>query len=1261
MSMVVAHNMSAINTKRQFSTSARGMSGAMEKLSSGYKINAGKDDPSGLVISEKLRSQINGLQRAQQNTEEVINVMGIAEGALNEMNNILKKMKALAIHSSNTGVTSAEQIAADQAEMDSSIQTLDRIAQTTKFSNDNLLNGAKDITYTAKTEIKGTQQNSLVSTRDSTFSQIFKRDDYSVAISFTGSNAASELTGIGDVDFSQQAMKAYMEVDTSRDLDNTAQIKDGKFTQDQSFILTGSKGSRAFNFAKGQSVATMVGQIKSAADSTGIDAALVFNSDQQIDMTTKGMPQTGEYTDAKFKIDGIKNSAGEDVVFNLEPTEEMQAQMDLMPNGMEFGITVDNAGITALTVNGTAVTSYWDGTASGLQSALFANGSDLSKALADSLTMSGDIDMNASEVDAEYSFGTIAAASLGNIRIDNIFGDPAPDGTVNGSLAVNLAGVGAIDLNTVYADLSDSQKASFVKDAQEGNMRVEASLVGNQGNMNLKISLVGDNGTYATQLMPPTAYNADGTPNFGTAATAAAGSGIFAGATATMTNMTTTTVGFQAGDAVNRNAGSVGVDIKVTKEYNAGTFSDASATLAVSEAAAPLVTAAGFTTTNNAFTFGVTDSKVKTAANDDLKITITNPTTGGVDTSASGALFGKNFTLKLKMNEGDPKGQETYSLIATVGGDDYTIISDWNGTNADLGRISSNTVTGGTGYDASIADELAKLKFGSNGPIDVATSNLPASNTNPIFDYTDVSDRLTTDVMTIATGLYNANDPTQGVVEIQFDNFDMTDVLASITDDDVKARLNAALASGEAKLNAFVSQPATPDGSWTINLSITDKDGNNIVGLGAFSSTDANLTGAANKNTDGETVGGWKALDGTAGSGTLAGLKVRITNSLHKADYGFQGSGAYGSNQVKVPTNTDVDANPQLVSAESATYSLLGFSAASASTQVGGTAIDNSAARQKGSVAIFNNGLQKDADGVTDGTVEKGVTSIDISDDGAASVQLGKNTDGQGRIYVKFIDDQSYELYKDASMSKASLVATGVSGQEINQANNSGLEGFTLNLTGNELTKQKGVYFTLAGIEGTSETTDPNGNPIYGVTYTRDVAGPASGEAMFEEEKTLITGVELGTNTDVDGKIYTKAVYDHENGTVQVSAYKDSRMRAEDLVAESDVMSITDAKSVTIVLNEKRNADLTAGTGLGLVFSTENMDQWLSNAKKDMVISGEIAFNNLGARIFSQDYGSDAMVKVTQDKGSIFSYYGSAGQNTSKTMVDADSENNTVC
>ncbi len=101
MSMKVAHNISAINTQKNLYQSNRAMNGSLEKLSSGYRINTGKDAPADLVISEQLRAQETALNRAIRNTTESINVLSVAEGALNEMNNILKKMKALAVHSAN--------------------------------------------------------------------------------------------------------------------------------------------------------------------------------------------------------------------------------------------------------------------------------------------------------------------------------------------------------------------------------------------------------------------------------------------------------------------------------------------------------------------------------------------------------------------------------------------------------------------------------------------------------------------------------------------------------------------------------------------------------------------------------------------------------------------------------------------------------------------------------------------------------------------------------------------------------------------------------------------------------------------------------------------------------------------------------------------------------------------------------------------------------------------------------------------------------
>jgi flagellin len=84
-----------------------------------------------------LRSQTNGIQRAVQNTQEANNVSSIGEGAMSEMNNILTKMKELALHASNNGITSA-----DQAEVDSAVQPLDRIARTTMYSSDSLFNGS---------------------------------------------------------------------------------------------------------------------------------------------------------------------------------------------------------------------------------------------------------------------------------------------------------------------------------------------------------------------------------------------------------------------------------------------------------------------------------------------------------------------------------------------------------------------------------------------------------------------------------------------------------------------------------------------------------------------------------------------------------------------------------------------------------------------------------------------------------------------------------------------------------------------------------------------------------------------------------------------------------------------------------------------------------------------------------------------------------------------------------------------------------------
>ena len=277
MSLVINHNTTALNAHRNLGLSANGMGKAIEKLSSGYKINVGADDPSGLIISEQLRSQISGLERAVRNSSEAYNLIGIAEGALNEMNTILKKMRALAIHAASNGVTSPEQVAADQSEMDSGIDTLNRIANTTRYSDQYLLNGAKELVYEDHVLVDEPTDHQMLDTKMTRVDQIFKRDGMRVSIGFSGDESDSKANT------ENSAKRAYLEADNANGL---CQIDGGKLTADQEFTLTGSGGSRMFNFTKGEHIGKMVQGVNNSKDSTGIGAALIFASDVRIDKTS---------------------------------------------------------------------------------------------------------------------------------------------------------------------------------------------------------------------------------------------------------------------------------------------------------------------------------------------------------------------------------------------------------------------------------------------------------------------------------------------------------------------------------------------------------------------------------------------------------------------------------------------------------------------------------------------------------------------------------------------------------------------------------------------------------------------------------------------------------------------------------------------------------------------------------------------------------------------------------------------------------------
>lgn len=140
MAMVVQHNLTAMNSNRQLGITTSGQAKSSEKLSSGYKINRAADDAAGLKISEKMRSQIKGLNRASSNAQDGVSLLQTAEGALNEVHSILQRMNELAVQGANDTNQSIDRDAINQ-ELKALTEEIDRVSNTTQFNKQNLLDG----------------------------------------------------------------------------------------------------------------------------------------------------------------------------------------------------------------------------------------------------------------------------------------------------------------------------------------------------------------------------------------------------------------------------------------------------------------------------------------------------------------------------------------------------------------------------------------------------------------------------------------------------------------------------------------------------------------------------------------------------------------------------------------------------------------------------------------------------------------------------------------------------------------------------------------------------------------------------------------------------------------------------------------------------------------------------------------------------------------------------------------------------------------
>lgn len=232
-------NISAIQAMHRLSGNQGDLNVRLERLSTGLRINRGKDDPAGLIASETLRSEIRGIGQAIDNSQRAINVLSTAEGALNEISALLLDIRGLITHASNRGAISNEELEADQLQIDSLLESIDRIANTTQFGGEKLING--NFAYTVSGLAASAIANATIFG-----ARLPENAAQGVVVEVTGSAQTAGVVYTGS-----------------------------QITGNVTIEVTGNRGTEIFSFAAGLSAEQAALAINSFSELTGVSAAVV--------------------------------------------------------------------------------------------------------------------------------------------------------------------------------------------------------------------------------------------------------------------------------------------------------------------------------------------------------------------------------------------------------------------------------------------------------------------------------------------------------------------------------------------------------------------------------------------------------------------------------------------------------------------------------------------------------------------------------------------------------------------------------------------------------------------------------------------------------------------------------------------------------------------------------------------------------------------------------------------------------------------------
>ena len=325
-------NVASLFAQQGLARSQQTLNQTLQHLSTGLRINSGADDPAGLIASEQLRSEIAGLNQAVDNSQRATNVISTAEGSLNEVASLLLNVKSLVVQAANSGALSSDEIAANQLQLDSAVQSITRISDTTTFAGLHLINGSLDYLTSG---VSGSAVQAL-----------------HIAQASLGTNSNIPV----QVNVLTSAQQANLE------------FKSSAINKSVTLEIAGNNGTQALTFTSGTHASAIAYAINTASDSTGVTAVMNnpanvtsgitfrstnFGSKNFVSVTA----QSGTFATVDSKGNAKERVVGRDAVATVNGAVTVGDGLELKVNttGLDVDMTLNKtfgAGKTSFAITG---------------------------------------------------------------------------------------------------------------------------------------------------------------------------------------------------------------------------------------------------------------------------------------------------------------------------------------------------------------------------------------------------------------------------------------------------------------------------------------------------------------------------------------------------------------------------------------------------------------------------------------------------------------------------------------------------------------------------------------------------------------------------------------------------------------------------------------------------------------------------------------------------------------------------------------------